>query len=665
MPPQLRQTLTPQAARRPRRVPASRRLSLALPADFPRDVEVIATDLDHTLIWDDYALCGRARSRRSRGRATSGLRVIVVTGRMVQSAAAACSSRPARRAARSATRAPPSSTPTARGSCTCRSTLELAREAIAARRGRGLRARTSTSTTSSTSSQRDAESRALRELPADSSCTRSAMSRLARPAADEARRASATRTRSTARRADAGACSRPALRSRSRCRSSSSSRRSGSRRAPGSTSSPSGSGSRASRRSRSATARTTSSWSSGAGYGVAVENAHARVKAVADWVCPPAAEEGVAAGDRSASRLTGVIDLRAARADPDSFRAALARKGAAERFDALLAADERWRALLPQVDELRGRQKLKGKPTPEQLEELNRVKEELRAAEEELAAAEAERDALLDQVPNPPDPSAPDGDTDEDAEELRRVGDPAPDGPEHTEVGRFEMERAARLSGSRFGYLTGDSALVAMALYRFALDRAAAHGHTPLIPPVLVREEAMYGTGLLPDRASNIYALEADDLYLTGTSEVALAGLPHGRDPRGAAAALRGVLDLLPPRVGRGREGHARDVPRPPVQQGRAVRLLRARALGRGARPAARDRGGARPGARAALPRRQRRRGRPRRLRRRRSTTSRRGSRRSSATARSPRPRTRPTSRPAGSASATAPARSASRRRTR
>ena len=86
------------------------------------------------------------------------------------------------------------------------------------------------------------------------------------------------------------------------------------------------------------------------------------------------------------------------------------------------------------------------------------------------------------------------------------------------------MERAARLSGSRFGYIAGDSALVAMALYRFALDRAAAHGHTPLIPPVLVREQAMYGTGFFPTERSNIYALEADELYLTGTSEVALAG---------------------------------------------------------------------------------------------------------------------------------------------
>jgi seryl-tRNA synthetase len=220
-----------------------------------------------------------------------------------------------------------------------------------------------------------------------------------------------------------------------------------------------------------------------------------------------------------------VIDLRAARNDPETFRAALARKGAAEVFDALLAADERWRELVPRVDDLRGRLKLKGKPAPEQLEELNRVKAELKAAEEELAAAEAERDRLLEQVPNPPDPSAPDGDSEEDAEELRRWGEPAPEGPEHTEIGRFEMERAARLSGSRFGYMVGDTALLAFAVYRFALDRVAAHGHVPMLPPVLVREEAMYGTGFFPTERSNIYALEADELYLTGTSEVALAGL--------------------------------------------------------------------------------------------------------------------------------------------
>jgi len=230
-----------------------------------------------------------------------------------------------------------------------------------------------------------------------------------------------------------------------------------------------------------------------------------------------------------------VIDLRAARNDPEGFRAAVARKGAAEAFDALLAADERWRALVPRVDELRGRLKLQGKPTPAELEQLNQVKDELRTVEDELGAAEAERDRLLEQVPNPPDPSVPDGDTEDDAEELRRVGEPSPEGPEHTEIGRFEMERAARLSGSRFGYLVGDTALLALALYRFAVDRAVAHGHVPMLPPVLAREEAMYGTGFFPTERSNIYALPEDDLYLTGTSEVALAGLHMGE-----------ILDQLP-----------------------------------------------------------------------------------------------------------------------
>ncbi len=87
------------------------------------------------------------------------------------------------------------------------------------------------------------------------------------------------------------------------------------------------------------------------------------------------------------------------------------------------------------------------------------------------------------------------------------------------------MERAARLSGSRFGYLIGDTALLAMALYRMALDHLHADGFTPVIPPVLVREEAMYGTGFFPTDETNIYAIEEDGLYLTGTSEVALAGL--------------------------------------------------------------------------------------------------------------------------------------------
>ena len=238
-----------------------------------------------------------------------------------------------------------------------------------------------------------------------------------------------------------------------------------------------------------------------------------------------------------------MIDLRAARADPDGFRAALARKGAAEAFDALLEADERWRALVPRVDELRGKTKLKGKPTPEQLEELQQVKEELKAAEEELAAAETARDELALRVPNPPDPSVPDGVREEDAIEIRRVGEipELADPREHTEVGRFEMERAAKISGSRFGYWVGDTALLALALYRLALERLAAKGFVTVLPPVLVREEALIGTGWFPATEPNVYELATDDLYLAGTAEIPLGGLHLGELLDADALPLRYV----------------------------------------------------------------------------------------------------------------------------
>jgi seryl-tRNA synthetase len=226
-----------------------------------------------------------------------------------------------------------------------------------------------------------------------------------------------------------------------------------------------------------------------------------------------------------------VIDLKAARADPDGFRAAVARKGAGQAFDRMLEADARWRELVPRVDELRSRQKIQGKPSPEQVEELKQVKEDLKRLEDELAAAEAERDELLAQVPNPPHESVPEGDTEEEAEVVRVVGDPPQlaDPKEHIELGRFDMERAARVSGSRFGYLIGDTALLGLALYRWALDRALSEGFTPVLPPVLVREEAMYGTGFFPAEKSEYYEIGEDGLYLTGTSEVALAGL-HMRE---------------------------------------------------------------------------------------------------------------------------------------
>jgi seryl-tRNA synthetase len=226
-----------------------------------------------------------------------------------------------------------------------------------------------------------------------------------------------------------------------------------------------------------------------------------------------------------------MIDIRTARAEPDAYRAALERKGAAGDFDALMEADRAWLALVPRVDELRAKTKLKGKPTPQQLEELRAVKGELQQAEGDLAEAERRRAEFLDRVPAPPDPSAPDGFSEEDAVELRRVGEPPAfsfEPRDHLELARIDTERGSKVSGSRFVYRVGAAARLELALYRFALDRLTAHGFTPVLPPVLVREEAMHGTGFLPTEEVNLYRIERDELYLTGTSEVALAAMHSG-----------------------------------------------------------------------------------------------------------------------------------------
>ncbi len=232
-----------------------------------------------------------------------------------------------------------------------------------------------------------------------------------------------------------------------------------------------------------------------------------------------------------------MIDLRAARADPEGFRAALGRKGAAEIFDELLVADERWRELETRASELRAQTKLKGKPTPEQLAQLLELKAELQRVESEHEEAAQLRQELLDRVPNPPDPSSPDGVSEEDAVEVRRVGEPPSFSfkpRDHLELGAehgwIDLERAARVSGARFAYRVGEVALLELALYRFALDRLVARGFVPVLPPVLVREEAMYGTGFLPTDEVNIYKIERDELYLTGTSEVALASFHLGEE---------------------------------------------------------------------------------------------------------------------------------------
>lgn len=229
-----------------------------------------------------------------------------------------------------------------------------------------------------------------------------------------------------------------------------------------------------------------------------------------------------------------MIDLKAARQDPDRFRTALSRRGASADFDALLEVDVRWRELTDRVGGLRAAQKQrpKGKPTPEQVEQFKKEKEELRAAEEELAAAEAERAELLGRIPNLPDPTAADGMAEEDAVTVRTWGEPPSfdfEPRDHLDLasstGRVDMVRGARLSGSRFAYRFGDVAMLEMALFRFVMDKLVGEGFVPVLGPVLANEKAMYGTGFLPTEESNLYQLERDDLYLTGTSEVALAGI--------------------------------------------------------------------------------------------------------------------------------------------
>jgi seryl-tRNA synthetase len=232
-----------------------------------------------------------------------------------------------------------------------------------------------------------------------------------------------------------------------------------------------------------------------------------------------------------------MIDLRAARNDPDAYRTALARKGAAEVFDELLAADEARRSVQQQVEDLRARTKLKGKPTPEQLEEMKAIKEQQQPLEAEFAALSERVQQLLDRVPNPPALDAAEGETEEEAETVRTWGEPPSfdfTPKDHLELsaphGWIDVERGAKVSGSRFVYRVGDVALLETALYRWALARIVAKGHVPVLPPVLVREQAMYGTGFFPSEKGDFYSVPDDGLYLVGTSEVPLAAFHMGEE---------------------------------------------------------------------------------------------------------------------------------------
>ena len=193
----------------------------------------------------------------------------------------------------------------------------------------------------------------------------------------------------------------------------------------------------------------------------------------------------------------------------------------------MLELDERWRAVTTELESLRAEQNqagraLKGAPSPEQRDQLAELAARGRALSEDETRLRAERDAALAGLPNLPAHDAPAEDT-----VLREVGERRPSGRDHLELAgpRIDMERGARLSGSRFAYLRGDLVLVELALVRYAMEKLGAEGFEPVIPPVLVRERALYGTGFLPDTEQQIYHLPEDDLYLVGTSEVALASM--------------------------------------------------------------------------------------------------------------------------------------------
>ncbi len=235
-----------------------------------------------------------------------------------------------------------------------------------------------------------------------------------------------------------------------------------------------------------------------------------------------------------------MIDIKAVRANPEAARAGLTKKRHdPDLIDQLLAADDSRRRGQTEADRLRSTQKQAGQAIaqagPDQkqalLKEMTQVKQQLSQIEAELQRATGSVEALLLDIPNFPHESVPAGTSESDDEVVATVGEPTIPEPlrDHQELGLslglIDLERGARVSGSRFAFLRGDAVRLQMSLERLALDILTPHQFVPIIPPVLVREAAMYGTGFFPTDRAQIYATEADDLYLVGTSEVPLAAM--------------------------------------------------------------------------------------------------------------------------------------------
>jgi len=237
-----------------------------------------------------------------------------------------------------------------------------------------------------------------------------------------------------------------------------------------------------------------------------------------------------------------MLDLKLIRSDPERVKAALARRGAAAQVDELLALDARRRELLPRIEGAQaerktiskqiGEAKQRGEEAAEQMAAVAELKQAIDSGKAELEQVDADLQRVATALPNLPDPDAPEGMTEEDAVVLREEGErPSFDFEprDHLEIGSeldlIDMEAGARVSGSRFAYLKGDLVLLELALVRFALDLVREEGHEPVVPPVLVREEALVGTGFLPGDRDQIYEVPKDELFLVGTSEVPLAAL--------------------------------------------------------------------------------------------------------------------------------------------
>ncbi|HVM19420.1 MAG TPA: serine--tRNA ligase [Egibacteraceae bacterium] len=236
-----------------------------------------------------------------------------------------------------------------------------------------------------------------------------------------------------------------------------------------------------------------------------------------------------------------MIDIRLLREDFDAVAAALGRRGVdTGTLKDVVALDEQRRALITEGDDLRARQRQLGKEVgaapkedkPRLIEEAKRTSQRLAELEPAQGEVQQRLDAALAAIPNLPHPQSPDGDADEDAVEVSTFGvKPAFDFDvrDHVEIGEalgiIDIPRAVKVSGSRFTYLKGQAVLLELALVRYAMDVLQGHGFEPVIPPVLTREEALFGTGFLPDGEDMLYRVPQDDLYLVGTSEVPLAGL--------------------------------------------------------------------------------------------------------------------------------------------